>query len=165
MQEEVKIVECVWCIVWSICVDPLLPATRGLFSRGQPRCSLPSKSTIASFKHFLMLFPLHLLRSGMKCAMGNRFGHVESHGSHMKCRFVPQINYFQSWWSEVLAALNERGMKSTEPFFLLWSSKRKIRVSGYFAEYLKKSWAFYWTFWLVWVSKQGDVLLLLINIF
>lgn len=49
-----------------------------------------------TLSHHVFSCTLHLLLSGMECAMGNRFGHVESHGSHMKCRFVPHINYFQS---------------------------------------------------------------------
>lgn len=69
---------------------------------------------------FFPPFMLHLLLLGMECAMGNRFGHVESHGSHMKCRFVPQINYFQSY--DLKSWLHSS--IHTEPFILL-SKERK----------------------------------------
>lgn len=55
-----------------------------------PKCSEMSKF-VTSFKHFFsmcFLFILHLPLWGMECTMGNRFDHVDSHGSHMKHRFL-----------------------------------------------------------------------------
>lgn len=89
-----------------------------------------------TLSHHVFSFVLHLLLSGMECAMGNRFGHVESHGSHMKCRFVPQINYFQSNDLKSWLHSTDEGWKVLNALFFCqrgerlhfcWLSKRSFR--------------------------------------